>query len=63
MWKMVKLYRPRLIIIDTLAAATPGQSTSDEDAMGAGWFIKVKMSDPAQLDELMDEDTYQQSLD
>ena len=41
--------------------ADPGKV--NEDAMGAGWFIKVKMSDPAQLDELMDEDTYQQSLD
>lgn len=41
--------------------ADPGKV--NEDAMGAGWFIKVKMSDPAELDELMDEDSYQQSLD
>lgn len=41
--------------------ADPGKV--NEDAMGAGWFIKVKMSDPAELEELMDEDTYQQSLD
>ena len=35
----------------------------NEDAMGAGWFIKVRMSDPAELDELMDEDSYTASLD
>jgi glycine cleavage system H protein len=29
-----------------------------EDSMGEGWFIKVKLSDPAELDELMDEESY-----
>ena len=29
-----------------------------EDSMGEGWFIKVKLSDPAELDELMDEKAY-----
>ena len=29
-----------------------------EDSMGDGWFIKVKLSDPAELDELMDEEAY-----
>ena len=29
-----------------------------EDSMGEGWFIKVKLSNPAELDELMDEDAY-----
>ena len=35
----------------------------NEDAMGAGWFIKVKMSDEGELDDLMDEDTYLEGLD
>ena len=35
----------------------------NEDAMGAGWFIKVRMSDESELDDLMDEDAYMQSLD
>lgn len=35
----------------------------NEDAMGAGWFIKVRMSDEEELDDLMDEDTYLESLD
>ena len=29
-----------------------------EDSMGEGWFLKVKLSDPAELDELMDEEAY-----
>jgi len=28
------------------------------DAYGAGWMIKVKMSDPSQLDALLDADAY-----
>ncbi len=39
----------------------PGQV--NEDAMGAGWFIKVKLSDESELDELIDEDKYMNSLD
>ena len=29
------------------------------DAMGEGWFIKLRLSDPAELDALMDEAAYQ----
>ncbi len=35
----------------------------NEDAMNAGWFIKVRMGDAGELDELMDEADYQQILD
>jgi len=35
----------------------------NEDAMGAGWFIKVRMSDPSELDDLLDEDAYNATLD
>lgn len=37
--------------------------TVNEDAMGAGWFVVIELSDPAELDTLMDEDAYQQILD
>jgi glycine cleavage system H protein len=30
----------------------------NEDAEGAGWFIKLRMSDPADLDDLMDAAAY-----
>ena len=29
-----------------------------EDSMGEGWFIKVKLSNPEELDGLMDEEAY-----
>jgi len=41
--------------------ADPGKV--NEDALGAGWFIKVKLADAGELDELMDEDKYMQSLE
>ena len=30
-----------------------------EDSMGEGWFVKVKLSKHSELDELMDEESYQ----
>jgi len=30
-----------------------------EDSMGRGWFIKVKLSKHSELDELMDDESYQ----
>ena len=33
-------------------------SLANSDPMGAGWFFKVKLSDPGQLDALMDEAAY-----
>ncbi len=35
----------------------------NEDAMGAGWFMKIRLTDESELDDLMDEDSYQESLD
>ena len=31
----------------------------NSDPMGAGWFFKVQLSQPAQIDALMDEAAYQ----
>ena len=33
-------------------------SLANSDPLGAGWFFKVKLSAPAELDALMDETTY-----
>lgn len=33
-------------------------SLANSDPLGAGWFFKVKLSDPAQIDALMDETAY-----
>jgi glycine cleavage system H protein len=33
-------------------------SLANSDPLGAGWFFKVKLSEPAQVDALMDETSY-----
>lgn len=37
--------------------ATPG--AINEDPAGAGWFLKMKIADTSELDELMNEEDYQ----
>jgi len=34
----------------------------NEDPYGDGWLIKVRVSDPADLDDLMDNDEYEQMI-
>ncbi len=33
-------------------------SLANSDPLGAGWFFKIKLSEPSQLDALMDETSY-----
>ncbi len=35
----------------------------NEDCYGEGWLVRVRMSDPAELDELMDAEAYKAFLD
>ena len=35
----------------------------NEDAEGKGWFLKLKVTNPAELDELMNEHAYKDYLD
>ena len=37
-------------------------ATVNEDAEGAGWFLKLKITNPAELDQLMDGAAYQAYL-
>jgi glycine cleavage system H protein len=34
----------------------------NDDSYGEGWLVKVKLSDPSELDALMDAEKYQESL-
>ncbi len=38
-------------------------SLVNSDPFGDGWFAKLKLSDPDELDELMDEDTYKKFIE
>ena len=37
-------------------------ATVNEDALGKGWFFKLKLSDPAEVEALMTEDQYRDFL-
>ena len=38
-------------------------SKVNDDAMGDGWFFKIKPADPSQMDEYMDEAAYKAMID
>lgn len=38
-------------------------SIVNDDPMDAGWFCRLKLSDPSELDALLDEDAYNATLD
>ena len=45
-------------VIEVNAALRDDPSLANSDPLGAGWFFKIKLSDPSQLDALMDETSY-----
>jgi glycine cleavage system H protein len=49
-------------VVEVNGALEGEPSLINEDALGRGWIAKVKLSDPAELDELMDEAAYQDFL-
>ena len=49
-----------IVEVNTALADTP--EAINEDPYGAGWMVRVKLSDPGEADSLMDSDAYQSSL-
>jgi glycine cleavage system H protein len=45
-------------VVEINEALPEAPGTVNEDPLGKGWFIKIKVSDPAQLDGLLDEAAY-----
>lgn len=45
-------------VVEVNDALSDAPGTVNEDALGKGWFAKVKMSNKAELDGLMDETAY-----
>lgn len=45
-------------IVEVNEALRADPSLANSDPMGAGWFFKVELSDPAQLEGLLDEAAY-----
>jgi glycine cleavage system H protein len=46
-------------VIDANAALGDEPAKVNTDPMGAGWFFKLKLSNPAELDGLLDEAAYE----
>jgi glycine cleavage system H protein len=49
-------------IVAVNEALSDGPETVNEDPYGAGWLVRVRLSDPAESEQLMDATTYEASL-
>ena len=47
-------------VLEVNDALRDNPSLANTDPLGAGWFFKIKLSEPSQLAELMDETNYAQ---
>lgn len=45
-------------IVEVNETLVDAPQTVNTDPAGAGWFYRIRLSDPAELDGLMDEDAY-----
>ena len=46
-------------VVATNAALEETPALVNEDPQGRGWFFKLKIADPAELEQLMDETAYE----
>ena len=49
-------------VVEINAALEGAPATVNEDAQGRGWFMKLKLGNRAEFDELMTEDQYKEFL-
>jgi glycine cleavage system H protein len=49
-------------IVEINEALKDAPEQINEDPYGEGWLVKVKLSNPSELDELLDSESYQSSL-
>ena len=47
-------------IVEVNSAIVDEPAKVNEDAQGAAWFVKIKASNPSELDEMMDEAAYKE---
>ncbi|MBL4692706.1 MAG: glycine cleavage system protein GcvH [Magnetovibrio sp.] len=50
-------------VVEGNSAIADDPESASGDPAGNGWFFKIKMSDPSQLDGLMDADAYKAHID
>ena len=49
-------------IVEVNEALKDAPEQINEDSYGEGWLVKVKLTDPSELDDLMDAESYRNSL-
>ena len=49
-------------IVEVNEALTNAPETVNEDPYGEGWLVRIRLSEPAEVDGLMDADAYSASL-
>jgi glycine cleavage system H protein len=49
-------------VLEVNGALEGAPATVNEDAQGRGWFLKLRIDDPSELDDLMTEDQYKSFL-
>jgi len=50
-------------VVEVNGALEGNESTVNDDPYGEGWLVKVRMSDPGELDGLMSADAYRELLE
>ena len=50
-------------IVEVNPALTDAPETINEDPYGAGWLIRVRLTEPSEVDELLDADAYRKLLE
>jgi glycine cleavage system H protein len=49
-------------IVEVNEALKDAPEQINDDSYGEGWLVKVKLSDPSEIDDLMDAESYRSSL-
>jgi glycine cleavage system H protein len=50
-------------VIEVNQAVAEAPETINEDPYGSGWLVKIRLSDPGEVDDLLEPDAYRQLLD
>ena len=50
-------------VVEVNQAVIDAPETINEDPYGEGWLVRIRLSDPAEADELLDVESYQQVLE
>ena len=50
-------------VVEVNSALTEAPETINDDPYGQGWLVKIRLSDPSEVDDLLDAEAYRQLLE